>query len=112
MRSDPTKTKGFQMNQTKNDAPIGSPAPETIIAARKAAGLTQSAASTLIYAGIRRWQDWEAGTARMHPALFELFCLKAVFADEARPLLERLSESTGTVVLSIAAKAPTEMVPS
>lgn len=54
-----------------------SPAPEAIKAARAAAGLTQTQAATLIYCGLRGWQEWEGGKRTMHPAFFELFLLKA-----------------------------------
>ena len=52
------------------------PAPEAIRAARLAAGLSQTAAAQLIHSTLRTWQDWEAGVARMHPGLWELFLLK------------------------------------
>lgn len=44
--------------------------------ARKDAGLTQQQAAKLIYVGLRTWQQWESGDRKMHPAFFELFCLK------------------------------------
>jgi DNA-binding transcriptional regulator YiaG len=44
--------------------------------ARDAAGLSQSEAAALIYSKLRTWQDWEAGIARMHRGLWELFCIK------------------------------------
>ncbi|HEX9391468.1 MAG TPA: helix-turn-helix domain-containing protein [Usitatibacteraceae bacterium] len=56
---------------------IDSPAPPAIRAAREAAGLTQTAAAELIYSTLRTWQDWEKGVARMHPAFWELWRLKA-----------------------------------
>lgn len=52
------------------------PAPEEIKKARLAAGLSQSAAAQIIHSTLRTWQDWEAGVARMHPGLWELFCIK------------------------------------
>jgi DNA-binding transcriptional regulator YiaG len=52
------------------------PTPETIRAARMAAGLSQTAAARLVSATLRSWQQWEAGDNRMHPGLFELFQLK------------------------------------
>lgn len=52
------------------------PKPEEIRAAREAANLTQTEAAVLIHSTLRTWQDWEAGIARMHPALWELFQLK------------------------------------
>jgi transcriptional regulator with XRE-family HTH domain len=54
-----------------------SPTPEEIRAARKALGLSQSAAAALIFSTLRTWQDWEAGKAHMHPQLWESFKLKA-----------------------------------
>lgn len=54
------------------------PTPETIRAARLAAGLTQTAAAALIHGTMRAWQDWEAGARRMHPGLWELFQVKVL----------------------------------
>jgi len=55
---------------------LPNPTPLDIRKARLNAGLSQSAAAALIYSTLRTWQDWEAGNARMHPGLFELFCIK------------------------------------
>jgi DNA-binding transcriptional regulator YiaG len=55
---------------------IKSVSPNEIIAARKAAGLTQTAAAKSIYCALVTWQQWEAGTRKMHPAFFELFLIK------------------------------------
>ncbi len=52
------------------------PTPEQIKAAREAAGLTQTAAGALVHSSLRTWQQWEAGDRKMHPGLWELFCLK------------------------------------
>lgn len=49
------------------------PEPQDIKVARTAAGLSQTAAAALIYSTLRTWQDWEAGKAKMHPGLWELF---------------------------------------
>jgi DNA-binding transcriptional regulator YiaG len=56
--------------------PSANPAPEAIRSARDAAGLTQTAAATLVHSTLRRWQEWEEGKHRMHPGLWELFRLK------------------------------------
>lgn len=56
--------------------PGGKPSPEQITEARLAAGLSQTAAAAIIHSTLRTWQDWEAGVARMHGGLWELFCLK------------------------------------
>jgi putative transcriptional regulator len=53
-----------------------SPAPAQIIAARKAAKLTQTAAAALVYATCRAWQLWEAGDRKMGAASWELFRIK------------------------------------
>lgn len=47
-----------------------------IQSAREASGLTQSAAAALLYSSCAKWQAWESGEQRMHPALFELFLIK------------------------------------
>jgi DNA-binding transcriptional regulator YiaG len=52
------------------------PTPEEIRQAREAAGLSQTAAADAIYSTRRTFQDWEAGIAKMHPGLWELFLLK------------------------------------
>jgi DNA-binding transcriptional regulator YiaG len=53
------------------------PAPAEVLAARAAAGLTQTAAGALVHTTCRTWQQWEAGDRRMHPAFWELFMLKS-----------------------------------
>lgn len=52
------------------------PIPAEVRAARKAAGLSQTAAAALIHCTLRGWQEWEYGNRRMHPAFWELFRLK------------------------------------
>lgn len=49
------------------------PKPEDIKAARAKAGLTQTAAAQVIHSTLRTWQDWESGTSKMHPGLWELW---------------------------------------
>ena len=53
-----------------------SPSPEEIRAARKTAGLTQTAAANLLHTTCRVWQQWEAGDRAMHAAFWELFQIK------------------------------------
>lgn len=43
--------------------------------ARRAAGLTQTQAATLIGAALRTWQDWESGARNMPPAKWAYFVL-------------------------------------
>lgn len=63
-------------NRVRGGSPSRNPAPEEIRAAREAAGLSQTAAGTLVHTTCRTWQQWEAGDRRMHPAFFELFSIK------------------------------------
>lgn len=49
------------------------PTPSEIIAARKAASLTQTQAAELVGASLRGWQHWENGDRKMRPGLWELF---------------------------------------
>jgi DNA-binding transcriptional regulator YiaG len=56
--------------------PNSNPKPEEIRAAREAAGLTQTEASALVRGSLRGWQNWEDGSRRMHPGLWELFGIK------------------------------------
>jgi len=59
-------------NRDRGGGPAANPAPEAIRAARQAAGLTQTQAAELVHAGLRSWQQWEAGDRRMHPAIWDL----------------------------------------
>lgn len=52
------------------------PTNNEVAEARIAAGLSQEAAAALIQSKRRTWQDWEAGIAKMHAGLWELFLLK------------------------------------
>lgn len=51
------------------------PSPEQIRAARKQAGLTQTAAADLVETDLRVWQQWEHGERKMHAGFWRLFCL-------------------------------------
>lgn len=57
----------------KTPSEARNPRPEEIVAAREAAGLTQTEAGELIYSALRSWQDWESGERRMHPAFWDLW---------------------------------------
>ena len=59
-----------------NRSPARNPTPAEIRALRDKAGLTQVAATALLYSSLRAWEAWEGGTRRMHPAMWELFRLK------------------------------------
>lgn len=52
------------------------PTPEQVRALRDRAGLTQRAMARLVHTTERRWREWEAGTHRMMPGLFELAEIK------------------------------------
>ena len=53
-----------------------SPTPDEIRAARIAAGLTHQAFADLLGVHISASMKWHAGERKMHPAMWELFCLK------------------------------------
>ncbi|HQN65068.1 MAG TPA: helix-turn-helix transcriptional regulator [Methylophilus sp.] len=52
------------------------PKPHEILAARKAAGITQKKAGELLYTTYRVWAKWEKGERKMHKAFWELFKIK------------------------------------
>lgn len=56
--------------------PQSNPDPVEIRAAREAADLTQTQAASLVFSGLRAWQQWESGDRRMSPAIWELFGIK------------------------------------
>ena len=58
------------------NGPGATPAPASIRATRERAGLSQTAAAALVHGSLRTWQQWEAGDRKMHPAFWELFCIK------------------------------------
>ncbi len=64
-------------NRSRRNGPAANPKPEVIKAARHAHGLTQTQAGALVYASCRCWQAWEGGERCMHPAIWELWILKA-----------------------------------
>jgi DNA-binding transcriptional regulator YiaG len=53
-----------------------SPSPQKVKDARKEAGLTQTAAASLIFCNLGTWAKWESGKRKMHPAFWELFFIK------------------------------------
>lgn len=62
-------------------ASLKAPTPSQVIARRQAAGLTQTAAATLVHSALSSWQHWEAepgspGHRQMHLAFWELFLIK------------------------------------
>ncbi len=70
---------------TKATSAQVAPTTEQIKAAREAAGLSQTAAAALVYAGMRGWQEWEAGNRTMHPGLWEMCKHKARRASQGCP---------------------------
>jgi hypothetical protein len=46
------------------------PTPQEVLALRSQHHLSQSAAAALAYSSLRSWQHWEAGTWKMHPAIW------------------------------------------
>ena len=64
-------------SRSRSGSPARNPDPAEVRAARAAAGLTQTAAASLVHTTCRVWQQWEAGDRRMHLAFWELFRLKS-----------------------------------
>ncbi len=56
---------------------MNKPTPALIRATRTGFGLTQTEAAALVHCKLRAWQQWEAGDRAMHPAMWELFQIKA-----------------------------------
>lgn len=57
--------------------PGRTPSADEVVAARLAAGLTQTAAAASVYLGhYKRWCEYETGTRQMDAARFELFLVK------------------------------------
>ena len=52
------------------------PSPELIRSIRKNAGLTQQKSADIVHAGLRTWQQWEAGDRAMGLDAWELFLIK------------------------------------
>lgn len=76
-------------NRSKNTpSSARNPKPREILEARLAANLTQTQAAEMIHSTLRTWQDWEAGIARMHPGLWELFLTKLETMHEDAELAE------------------------
>lgn len=69
---------GHPNRSRRSQGAAANPKPEQIVEARQAAGLTQPQAAALVHSTLRTWQDWEAGIARMHPGLWELFKIKTI----------------------------------
>lgn len=63
-------------NRSRAASAARNPTPDEIVGERFNARLTQMEAARLIHSTLRTWQDWEAGKARMHPGLWELFRIK------------------------------------
>jgi len=62
---------------SRNTVECLDPTPDAILAARKAAGLSQAQAAAVVQRpSYRTWQDWERGRAKMPPEAWELFLLK------------------------------------
>lgn len=71
-----TWAKELAKQKSEEAGATDGPYPEEIIAAREAAGLTQTGAAALVHSKLRTWQQWEAGDREMHPGLWELFQIK------------------------------------
>lgn len=77
------------------------PTPLEIRAARKAAGLTQTQAAKMVDAGLRTWQQWEAGDRKMQLGLWKYFTQSLAMAPFiARKLLDIKSAPTDKPILA------------
>jgi putative transcriptional regulator len=65
--------------------PFLPPAPEVVRALRDDACLSQTHAASLVHAGLRTWQQWEAGDRKMPAATMELWCLALVVGSYIAP---------------------------
>ncbi|MCL2310306.1 MAG: XRE family transcriptional regulator [Proteobacteria bacterium] len=54
---------------------MDSPTPNKIIAARHAAGHTQTEAAHTVFAALRSWQHWEMGTREMPATAWALYLI-------------------------------------
>lgn len=62
--------------EVKANIKKASPTPEEVRKARIAAKQTCWSAANVVYVTTRQWQKYEAGTAVMSPAAFELYRMK------------------------------------
>lgn len=68
------------------------PTPEEVKAAREAAGLSQAQAAELVGLSNRqRWAEVERGQHRMHPAAWELFCIKIGGHPDYKPVRAKVA---------------------
>lgn len=77
--------------------PGRTPKASEVKALREAAGLTQLAASNMVYVSLRAWQQWESETEgdsrKMPPATWQLFRLKCMArGDQAVDAIGRIFE--------------------
>lgn len=63
-------------NRSRKRPKSSNPEPQAIIAARMGAGLLVRDAANIVHSSPTAWQDWESGSRKMHPGLWELFCIK------------------------------------
>ena len=55
---------------------MNKPTPQDVLAARKAAGLTQEQAAQMLWSHNRAWRMYESGNRALSAPLWELFLLK------------------------------------
>ena len=84
--------------------PFSNPAPEAVLAARIAAGLTQAEAGRLVRSTRRSWQEWESGGRKMPPSVFELFALKTQAGFTVADVLREVSLLAADMLQTRAAK--------
>lgn len=88
--------------------PQSNPTTAEIIAARQAAGMTQTEAAALIGASLGAWQKWEIDGPqgrRMHPAMWELFRIKVRAAGSEKAFAAWWGEGGDDLDFGIASDA-------
>lgn len=71
-------TMGHANRSKLNPKGPRTPRPAEVVAAREAAGHTQTQAAAVVYTTLRTWQAWEEtdGDRPIHPGFFELYLIK------------------------------------
>lgn len=64
-------------NRSRAGTESANPTPDEIKCMRERFHLSVADAAHLVHGAEKKWQQWEEGSARMHPGLWELFRIKA-----------------------------------
>ena len=85
-------------NEKPSPRKLRAPTCDEIRAGRAHAGHTQEQAAAEVQATARRWREWEAGDAKMHPGLWELYLIHTTPVLLSEPELDEftIEELIGT----------------